>query len=107
MSAPREVLLVEDNEGDIELTQRAFEKNAPFCRLSVVNDGLEALDFLRQRGKFISASLPDLILLDLNMPRIDGKKFLEAVKGDSKTKAIPVVILTSSGAPTDIKECYE
>jgi CheY-like chemotaxis protein len=73
----------------------------------VVNNGLEALDFLLKRGTFASVTTPQLILLDLNMPRMDGKKFLEVVKEDSQLKAIPVVILTSSQSPHDIRECYE
>lgn len=104
---PLEILLVEDNEGDVEMTQRAFRDDTTSCRISVANDGLEALDFLRKRGNFVEAPTPHLILLDLNMPRMDGKKFLEAAKGDIRLKIIPVIMFTSSQSPGDIRECYE
>ncbi len=107
MKTPLEILLVEDNEGDVEMTERAFRDKKPACNISVANDGIEALDFLFKRGKFPDAPAPQLILLDLNMPRMDGKKFLEVVKEDIKLKSIPVIMLTSSQSPTDIRECYE
>jgi two-component system, chemotaxis family, response regulator Rcp1 len=107
MQSSLEILLVEDNEGDVEMTERALRDGEPACRLSVVNNGLEALDFLLKRGGFASAFTPQLILLDLNMPRMDGKKFLEAIKEDSQLKTIPVVMLTSSQSPKDIRDCYE
>lgn len=106
-NAALQLLLVEDNEGDVELTKRAFRDSKPACSISVANDGLEALDFLRKRGNFAGATTPQLILLDLNMPRMDGKRFLEVMKTDPRLKAIPVVILTSSESPVDILECYE
>jgi two-component system, chemotaxis family, response regulator Rcp1 len=101
-----EILLVEDNEGDVEMTQRALRDN-PSCRLSVANNGMEALDFLHKRGEFSDAPLPNIILLDLNMPRMDGKQFLETVKGEASLKTIPVIMLTSSQSPNDIRDCYE
>lgn len=107
MQKPLEILLVEDNEGDVEMTQRTFRDDKSACRISVANDGMEALDFLNKRGKFTDAPVAHLILLDLNMPRMDGKKFLEAVKEDIKLKAIPVIMLTSSQSPNDIRDCYE
>jgi len=105
MKPPFQILLVEDNEGDVEITRRAL-REAP-CTLSVASDGVEALDFLHKKGGFAAAPTPHLILLDLNMPRMDGKKFLEAVKQDATLKAISVIILTSSQSPADIRECYE
>ena len=107
MQMPLEMLLVEDNEGDVEMTIRALRDQKPACNISVVNNGAEALDFLGKRGTYADAPSPRIILLDLNMPRMDGKKFLEVVKEDPKSKAIPVVMLTSSNSPTDIRDCYE
>jgi chemotaxis family two-component system response regulator Rcp1 len=106
MNGPFELLLVEDNEGDIELTQRAL-RHAVDCRLSVVNNGAEAMEFLRKEGSYGQAPTPQLIFLDLNMPRMDGKRFLETVKADAKLRAIPVVMLTSSQSESDIRDCYE
>jgi CheY-like chemotaxis protein len=102
-----EILLVEDNEGDVELTRRAFRDDTSHYHLSVAHDGVEALDFLHKKDGFADAPNPRLILLDLNMPRMDGKRFLETVKADAQLKTIPVVMLTSSQSPTDIRECYE
>ena len=102
-----EILLVEDNEGDIEMTQRVFRDDMPLCRVSVVTDGIEALEFLHKEEDFRNVPTPNIILLDLNMPRMDGKKFLETIKSDDKFKSIPVVMLTSSESQKDIRECYE
>lgn len=102
-----EILLVEDNEGDVEMTERALRDMKPACNVSVAHDGMAALDFLLKRGPHADASSPALILLDLNMPRMDGKKFLEAAKGNEQLKTIPVIMLTSSRSPMDIRECYE
>ncbi len=107
MQTTIEILLVEDNEGDVELTKIAFRERTTACHISVANDGLEALDFLHRRKHFSDAPVPQLILLDLNMPRMDGKRFLEVVKMEAKLKAIPVIMLTSSKDPSDIRECYE
>ena len=101
------ILLVEDNEGDVEMTRRAFKESKPACTISVANDGVEALDFLSRRENFTAAPAVQLILLDLNMPRMGGKEFLEKVKTDTVLKAIPVVMLTSSQSPDDIRACYE
>jgi CheY-like chemotaxis protein len=101
------ILLVEDNEGDVELTRIAFRKGDFPSALSVAHDGVEAVEYLNREGKFQEATRPDLILLDLNMPRMDGKEFLALVKGQDKWKAIPIIVLTSSSAPRDIQECYE
>lgn len=104
-----DILLVEDNEGDVEMTRRALSRAATPCTLSVANNGNQALEYLHGEGRQDSAppSRPDLILLDINMPRMDGKTFLRAVKRDESLKAIPVVMFTSSESPTDIRECYE
>lgn len=107
MHTPLEILLVEDNEGDVEMTQRVFRDGKPACNISVANDGVEALDFLFKRGPFASTPTPQLILLDLNMPRMDGKRFLEMVKEDAKLKSIPIILLSSSQSAKDIRECYE
>jgi len=107
VQTPLEILLVEDNEGDVEMTIRALRDQKPACNISVANNGAEALDFLSKQGAHSAAPTPRMILLDLNMPRMDGKRFLEAVKEDPKSKAIPVVMLTSSNSPTDIRDCYE
>ena len=102
-----EILLVEDNEGDVVAVQRAFRSEQPACNISVANDGAEALDFVFKRGNFANAPLPQLILLDLNLPRMDGKQFLEVFKKQEELRSIPVIMLTSSESPKDIRECYE
>ena len=107
MQRALEILLVEDNQGDVEMIKLAFRDDTPACHVWVANDGVEALDFLHKRGKFADAPTPQLILLDLNMPRMDGKRFLEVVKAEAELKAIPVVMLTSSQSPSDIRACYE
>jgi CheY-like chemotaxis protein len=107
MHAKLEILLVEDNEGDVEMTKLAFRDSELACHISVANNGMEALDFLHKREKFADAPTPHLILLDLNMPRMDGKQFLEVVKTEAELKAIPVIMLTSSQSPSDIRACYE
>lgn len=107
MAAALEILLVEDNEGDIEMVQRALRAQPGVSHIWVVNDGMAALDFLHKRGDFAEAPVPHIILLDLNMPRMDGKRFLEAVKQEPKFQSIPVIMLTSSQSPADIRQCYE
>jgi len=107
MAAQRtvEILLVDDNIGDVVLTKEAL-KGAEFPnRVSVVRDGCEALEFLRRTGKFANASRPDLILLDINMPRKNGCEVLEEVRSDEDLRLIPIVILTSS--EDDIRRSYE
>jgi two-component system, chemotaxis family, response regulator Rcp1 len=104
--SPIEILLVDDSEGDIELTRIAFEDQKVRAHLSVAHDGIEALDFLLKRGNFINAVEPDLILLDINMPRMNGLDFLTIVKQDERLKPIPVIMLTSSSARADIVESY-
>ncbi len=101
------ILLVEDNEGDIELTREAFEDAHFRNELHVVRDGDEALDFLYQRNGYEQANKPDLILLDLNLPMLDGKEVLQVVKTDPGLKTIPVIVMTSSNAERDVVASYD
>ena len=100
------ILLVEDNPGDVLLTREAFREGCYFPNLSVVEDGEEALQFLRCSGKYADAERPDLILLDLNLPRKDGREFLAEVKQDPELRLIPVIVLTISEAEQDIRRAY-
>ncbi|MFH9133844.1 response regulator [Streptomyces sp. NPDC017524] len=104
---PIEVLLVEDDPGDELMTREAFEDNKIRNTLHVVRDGQEALDFLYQRGEYTEAPRPDLVLLDLNLPRYDGRQVLEQIKGDPELSLIPVVVLTTSSAEEDILRSYK
>jgi CheY-like chemotaxis protein len=101
------ILFVEDNEGDVELTRRAFHKTNSPSKLTVAHDGAEALDYLHRTSAMDAAALPDLILLDLNMPRMGGRAFLEIVKQDERYRSIPVIVLTSSNAPEDVAAAYD
>jgi two-component system response regulator len=103
---PIEILLVEDNPRDVELTMEAFKDSKIFSSIHVANDGQAALDFLRQEGKYKDSPRPDLILLDLNLPRKEGREVLAEIKIDEKLKRIPVVVLTSSKAEEDILKSY-
>jgi len=103
---PIEILLVEDNPGDVRLTKEAMKESKVFNKLSVVKDGVEAMDYLRKKGNFSAAPRPDLILLDLNLPRKDGREVLAEVKEDPDLKRIPVVILTTSQDEKDILKSY-
>jgi two-component system response regulator len=103
---PIEVLLVEDDPGDELMTREAFETNKIGNRLHVVRDGAEALDFLHRTGAHADAVRPDLILLDLNLPKRDGREVLEHIKTDPELAAIPVVVLTTSSAEEDILRSY-
>ncbi|MCZ7457214.1 response regulator [Streptomyces sp. WMMC940] len=103
---PIEVLLVEDDPGDELMTREAFEDNKIGNTLHVVRDGEEALDFLYRRGAHQDAPRPDLILLDLNLPKYDGRQVLERIKADSDLTHIPVVVLTTSAAEEDILRSY-
>jgi chemotaxis family two-component system response regulator Rcp1 len=103
----REVLLVEDSPGDVRLTQEAFRDANNTIRLHVVADGVEAMDFLKKEGAHAYAPRPDIILLDLNLPKMDGREVLAHIKTDSGLKTIPTVILTTSEAETDIVNSYE
>jgi CheY-like chemotaxis protein len=102
-----DVLLVEDDPGDIRLIREAFEDNKVANRLSVVSDGVEALQFLRREGDFAGVPAPDLILLDLNLPRKDGREVLAEIKADQTLRRIPVVVLTTSKAEEDIVRSYD
>jgi chemotaxis family two-component system response regulator Rcp1 len=104
---PVEVLIVEDSPGDVRLTREAFRSAEIVPRLHVASDGVEAMVFLRREGEHHSAPRPDLILLDLNLPRMDGREVLALIKQDENLKTIPVIILTTSAAEKDIKISYE
>jgi CheY-like chemotaxis protein len=108
MSDPAEidVLLVEDDEGDVLMTREAFEHHKLRNQLHVVPDGVEAIAFLRQEGQHADAPRPGLILLDLNLPRKDGREVLEEIKSDETLRSIPVVVLTTSQAEEDILRSY-
>jgi CheY-like chemotaxis protein len=101
-----DVLLVEDNPGDVRLTREALKEARIAVNLSVANDGLEAMKMLRQEAPYANQPLPDLVLLDLNMPRMDGREVLRQIKTDENLKRIPVVILTTSAAEKDILQAY-
>lgn len=104
---PVEILLIEDNPGDIRLTQEALKDARMSNNLSVAEDGVEALAYLRGEGPYAGAPRPDLILLDLNLPRIDGREILEEIKADANLRRIPVVVLTTSSDEQDIAACYD
>ncbi|MBK6404948.1 MAG: response regulator [Holophagales bacterium] len=102
-----EILLVEDNPADVRLTQEALKEAKVVNRLSVVMDGEEAMAFLRREGRHVEAPRPDLILLDLNLPRKDGREVLAEVKADESLRRIPVVILTTSKSEEDVLRSYD
>jgi CheY-like chemotaxis protein len=103
---PIEVLLVEDNPGDVQLTQIALEESKISVHLSVVEDGVEAMAFLRKQEKYAATPHPDIILLDLNLPKKDGREVLAEIKADNTLKRIPVVVLTTSHAEEDVLKAY-
>jgi two-component system, chemotaxis family, response regulator Rcp1 len=103
---PIEILLAEDNPGDVRLTMEALHDAKVLNRMSVAADGVEAMAFLRREGQYASAPRPDLILLDLNMPKKDGREILAEIKADPDLRRIPVVVLTTSTAEKDIMESY-
>lgn len=107
MHSTIEILLVEDNPADVDLTQETLAYAKIRNRLHVVTDGEEALAFLRREGRYTQAIRPDLILLDLNLPRKDGREVLEELKADADLRAIPVVVLTSSDAEKDVVRSYD
>jgi two-component system, chemotaxis family, response regulator Rcp1 len=102
-----EVLLVEDNTGDVRLMQEAFRNANRAIHLHVASDGVEAMAFLRREGKHANAARPDLILLDLNLPKMDGREVLAHIKEDEDLKTIPTVILTTSEAEADVVKSYQ
>jgi CheY-like chemotaxis protein len=103
---PVEILLVEDNPGDERLTREALKEGKVYNNFHWVKDGVEAMEFLRREGKYASAPRPDIILLDLNLPKMDGREVLQAIKTDSDLKRIPVVVLTTSKAEEDVLRTY-
>ena len=101
-----EVLLVEDSPGDVRLTREAFRETNKSIRLHVACDGVEAMAFLKREGAYVRAPRPDIILLDLNLPKMDGREVLSHIKDDEDLKTIPIVILTTSEAEADIVKSY-
>ena len=103
---PVEILLVEDNPGDERLTREALKEGKVYSNLHWVKDGVEAMQFLRRQGKYTAVPRPDIILLDLNLPKKDGREVLEDIKSDESLKRIPVVVLTTSKAEEDVLRTY-
>ena len=103
---PVEILLVEDNPGDVRLTKEALREGKVYNNLHWAKDGVEALEFLHRQGRYADAPRPDIILLDLNLPKKDGREVLQDIKNDKKLKRIPVVILTTSKAEEDVLKSY-
>ncbi len=106
IAASRHILLVDDDPGDAGLTKVALRQSASGCAIHHVGDGREAMEFLRREGVFRDVPIPHLVLLDLNMPRMDGRQVLDAMRSDPDLKVIPVVILTTSDAEADIEAAY-
>ena len=107
MGRPIEILLAEDNPGDVDLAREGLEEGKIHNNLHVVDNGEDALAFLRREGKYADMPRPDVIFLDLNLPRKDGREVLEEIKTDGQLKHIPVVVLTSSEAEEDIMKSYQ
>jgi len=105
-NGPIEILLVEDNPGDVRLTKEALKEGKVYSNLHTVKDGVEAMEFLRKQGKYKDVPRPDIILLDLNLPKKDGREVLEEIKTDNDLKRIPVVVLTTSKAEEDVLRTY-
>lgn len=103
---PVNILLIEDNPGDVRLTQEAFKEGSINIKLDVVMDGVEAIKFLKKEPPYLDVTTPDLILLDLNLPKKDGREVLQEIKTDQHFKRIPVVVLTTSNAQQDILKSY-
>ncbi|UOM34758.1 response regulator [Acuticoccus sp. I52.16.1] len=107
MTEPIKILLLEDNPADVELTREAFLNRKLRLTLDVVHDGNEALDYLHRRGVYVGRTLPDLVILDLNVPRVSGKSVIAEIKSTELLKRLPIVVLTSSSAETDVIESYD
>ena len=107
LSRPVEILMVEDNPGTVRLTQEVMRDSKVRNAMYVVDDGVEAMAFLRKQGRYASAPRPDLVLLDLNLPRKDGRETLAEMKQDEKLKRIPVVVLTTSRSEDDVLRAYD
>jgi two-component system, chemotaxis family, response regulator Rcp1 len=106
-NGPIEILLVEDNPGDVRLTKEALKEGKVYSNLHTVKDGVEAMEFLRREGKYKSVPRPDIILLDLNLPKKDGREVLQEIKTDAELRRIPVVVLTTSKAEEDVLRTYD
>ncbi len=106
-SEPIEVLLVEDDPGDVVMTQEAFADSEIANRLNVMTNGEDAIAYMRKEGEFAGATTPDLVLLDLNLPRRNGREVLQAIKEDPDLRRVPVVILTTSAAEEDVIDAYQ
>ena len=104
---PADILLVEDNPSDVYLTEEALRSVGVTSRLHVAADGIEAMAFLRREGMHAEAPRPDLVLLDLNLPRKDGRRVLTEIKEDDMLRRIPIIVLTTSNAPSDVVKCYD
>jgi CheY-like chemotaxis protein len=104
---PIEVLLVEDDPGDVLMTREAFDEHKVRNNLNVVSDGADALAYVRREGEFAGATRPDLILLDLNLPKRDGREVLKELKADPDLREIPIVVLTTSSAESDVQASYQ
>ncbi len=104
---PVEILLVEDNPGDIRLMKEAFKESGFFSRLNVAHDGEQAMAYLRREGKYSNSLRPAMILLDLNLPRKDGREVLAEIKMDNRLRQIPVVILSTSTSAEDVRRAYD
>ena len=107
LGRPVEILLVEDNPGDVDLTRETLQDSKLLNHMNVVGNGVEAMAYLRRQGKYAEATRPDLILLDLNLPKKDGREVLAEVKADDRLRRIPVVVLTTSCAEQDILQTYD
>lgn len=104
---PKTIFLVEDNRGDIRLIQEALKSTAVPCDIVIARDGMEAMDYLQRQGEFADAISPDLILLDLNLPKKDGREVLAEIKGNDNLKHIPIIVLTTSRNEEDIYKSYD
>ena len=104
---PFNILLIEDNPGDVRLTKEAFKEGKTDINLEVIMDGVEAINFLRKKDQYADRATPDLVLLDLNLPKWDGREVLREMKADKELKRIPVVVLTTSNAELDIIKSYD